>query len=232
MTDDYEALEVWRKAKEVHYTRSREIEWHMSEQGKGTANQAAAAILRDHVEAKLAEVRAERDADAIALDGYRAAACFIGADSWDGCSDCMDILKAAKATDIFYNPTTDDTALALRNLRSRYYGVAPQMASQIEADPSGGWKTALADRDRTIAEQAAEITRLMDDERAWGQGYRAGENKWAEAVAEQAAELDRLHAVMERCAVIVDRNLYHQREKVDDVPRLLRSAIHGGSNAK
>lgn len=34
-----------------------------------------------------------------------------------------------------------------------------------------------------------------------------------------------LIAVMERCAVIVERNLYRQSEKVEDVPKLLRAAI-------
>lgn len=79
------------------------------------------AFARHRLSAEAAIV-AMSAADQIALDGYRAAAAFIGADSWDGCSDCMDILKAAKATDILYNPTPDETALALRSLRSRYWG--------------------------------------------------------------------------------------------------------------
>lgn len=50
----------------------------------------------------------------------------------------------------------------------------------------------------------------------------------ADTLTAQAHLIAKLEAVMERCAVIVDRNLYHQHEKVEDVPKLLRNAIKGG----
>ena len=37
-----------------------------------------------------------------------------------------------------------------------------------------------------------------------------------------AVSRDEIVAVLERCSKIVDRNLYHQSEKVEDVPRMLR----------
>lgn len=50
----------------------------------------------------------------------------------------------------------------------------------------------------------------------------------ADTLTAQAHLIAKLEAVMERCAVIVDRNLYRQHEKVEDVPKLLRNAIKGG----
>jgi hypothetical protein len=40
-----------------------------------------------------------------------------------------------------------------------------------------------------------------------------------------ADHIEHLERTMERCALIVDRNLYHQHEKIEDVPRLLRAAL-------
>ncbi len=62
-------------------------------------------------------------AEQIALEGYRAALSFVSADSWDGCDDCIEILKAASGTDIWRPAwTADETARALSDLRSRYSG--------------------------------------------------------------------------------------------------------------
>jgi hypothetical protein len=64
--DEYEAL--WRKANDAG-VRAHAEEMFRSDNGVAASmvrRQAAASILRDHVEAKLAEVRAERD-DALAL---------------------------------------------------------------------------------------------------------------------------------------------------------------------
>lgn len=48
----------------------------------------------------------------------------------------------------------------------------------------------------------------------------------AEAEATELREENaRLREVMERCAVIVERNNWRQTEKVDDVPVLLRAAL-------
>ena len=69
-------------------------------------------LLNDHaaMQAKLGVARE-------ALDGYRAAAHYIGADSWDGCPDCIDILKAARAADLDCILSNDDVARNLARLR-------------------------------------------------------------------------------------------------------------------
>jgi hypothetical protein len=54
------------------------------------------------------------------LDGYRAAASYIAADAWDGCSDCMEILRAARTLDTEWEWAGDPNrvALELRRIRS------------------------------------------------------------------------------------------------------------------
>lgn len=54
-----------------------------------------------------------------ALDGYRAAASFIGADAWDGCSDCMEILRAARTLDTGWDWRGDSNRVALELKRVR-----------------------------------------------------------------------------------------------------------------
>ncbi len=52
------------------------------------------------------------------VTAYRAAVGWIAADSWDGCRDCMDMLKAASAYDGLRDPmTSDELAAALTVLR-------------------------------------------------------------------------------------------------------------------
>jgi len=83
---------------------------------------------------------------------------------------------------------------------------------------------------------AALVERLSDADRNSIQRINGSRifNEAAEAIqslaarnAELEAEVARLRAVMERCAKIVDRNLYHQHEKIVDVPLLLRAALEG-----
>ena len=47
----------------------------------------------------------------------------------------------------------------------------------------------------------------------------------AARITELEAENARLREVAGRCATIVDRYLYRQHEKVEDVPKLLRAAL-------
>ena len=42
------------------------------------------------------------------------------------------------------------------------------------------------------------------------------------------AENARLREALKRCATIVDRNLYRQHEKVEDVPKIARQALGEG----
>ncbi|QUT07897.1 hypothetical protein KFK14_11210 [Sphingobium phenoxybenzoativorans] len=58
----------------------------------------------------------EREVEA--LEAYRAAILWVGADSWDGCSDCIEMLRRARSIDDF-NWTPDDHAAALKRLNER-----------------------------------------------------------------------------------------------------------------
>lgn len=54
-----------------------------------------------------------------ALDGYRAGVSFISADSWDGCSDCIEILKAARSADLHWDWAGDSDRIAAELARIR-----------------------------------------------------------------------------------------------------------------
>jgi hypothetical protein len=62
----------------------------------------------------------------------------------------------------------------------------------------------------------AEMQRRIDEAAAHIAALEAREAEWREAA--------------ERCAVIVDRYLYHQHEKVEDVPRILRALLERTNN--
>lgn len=47
----------------------------------------------------------------------------------------------------------------------------------------------------------------------------------ADTLATMQERVGVLEGALERCAQIVERNLYHQHEKVEDVPRIARSAL-------
>lgn len=99
MSDEYEAL--WRKAAYAYGGLSIE----------GETEGYAAAVLREHIESALAEVRAENE-------------------------------RLAKAWEAQHAEKVREKAEA-----------------KLWFDKAQEWKAALADRDRTIAEQAAEIER-------------------------------------------------------------------------
>jgi len=50
----------------------------------------------------------------------------------------------------------------------------------------------------------------------------------AERIKALEAENERLREALKRCATIVDRNLYRQHEKVEDVPKIARQALGEG----
>ena len=68
----------------------------------------------------LATLRKQLENAREALDGYRAAVSFISADSWDGCSDCINILKAARCADMTDAMTINETAEHLKRIRLHY----------------------------------------------------------------------------------------------------------------
>ena len=66
----------------------------------------------------LAAAQAEVEALKRPLMAYRAAVQWIAADSWDGCSDCMDVLKAASNGDWRKDPmSADEHAKQMKQLR-------------------------------------------------------------------------------------------------------------------
>lgn len=77
------------------------------------------------------EVEAVRDA----LNGYRAAVSWISADSWDGCSDCIAILRKARTADWQWDWAGDPQriALELKELHARLGDAAhPPKASPMQ----------------------------------------------------------------------------------------------------
>jgi len=61
---------------------------------------------------------AQPNSDGLALEAYRAAISWVASDSWDGCSDCIEMLKRARSVDDFHW-SPDDLAHALRRLNER-----------------------------------------------------------------------------------------------------------------
>ena len=55
-----------------------------------------------------------------ALNGYKAAVAFVAADAWDGCSDCIDVLKAARCADTVESLTPDEIAANLKRIRLHF----------------------------------------------------------------------------------------------------------------
>ena len=77
-------------------------------------------------------IAAEREA----LNGYRAAVAFISAGSWDGCSDCIEILHAARNADLHHD-LTDPNDVAENLKRIRLHGAAA-IRSLKESDNGAG----------------------------------------------------------------------------------------------
>lgn len=96
-----------------------------------------------------------------------------------------------------------------------------------------------------IAALHAQETPLPDDVAGLVIHLESGDHLWqssrdeiadlierqARQLAERDAEIARLREAMDRAAVIVDRNLYRQSEKVEDAPRILRRALIGNPDA-
>lgn len=93
---------------------------------------------------------------------------------------------------------------------------------QIDALPDWAVEEALA------AAGTQSTIRTSDDLRTSGDWFA----KQAIAHAATLVEVKRLREAAERCAVIVERNLYHQHEKIEDVPRLLRQALEARATLK
>lgn len=90
------------------------------------------------------------DADARALNGYRAAVSYISADSWDGCSDCIEILRAARTADVGWDWAGDTNRIA-----AELKAIRPFCNRDVHEAPKPASEGALRE-----AEARAEITRL------------------------------------------------------------------------
>lgn len=88
-------------------------------------------LLQDLPDAlSLPDPKPEGD-DAAALKRYRAATYWVGADAWDGCSDCMDRLRWAAGMDLGRDMSSDDIAAAMRPF------FAEHTAARRELKPEG-----------------------------------------------------------------------------------------------
>lgn len=107
----------------------------------------------------------------------------------------------------------------------------PEREAVLEEAAGGGLERAAQYHDERAAEaiQSWEAAREEGLEFANG-GLRAAaeHRKYAAAIRAlkttpaPAVSRDEIVAMLERCSEIVDRNLHRQREKVEDVPRMLR----------
>lgn len=96
--------------------------------GVGNMPRAIAEEFTDTFLSALDRTREARDAPRgenarlrEALDGYRAAVSYISADAWDGCWDCIDILKAARVADWGHDWAGDSDRIAAELKRIRRY---------------------------------------------------------------------------------------------------------------
>ena len=85
--------------------------------GDETTHKATTAAVSAHNASMATPPATSQEGEALA--GYRAAVSWISADSWDGCSDCIEILKAARAADVdnMQAADTDATARELARIR-------------------------------------------------------------------------------------------------------------------
>lgn len=132
--------------------------------------------------------------DAAALRGYRAATHWIGADSWDGCSECMEVLRLATHNDANRDMSGDEIAVALKELRAKpsppslgmegvrealddcqstlqaVRDIPPNQATRMMIDRSTGLaRQALFGELKTFL-TAEQFERLLDAARAEGPG--------------------------------------------------------------
>lgn len=130
-TTDYPLKHLPMALREVAENVLVECELHVLEDMARIANQAADVIEGRQAHSLPGDVgTAEREA----LAGYRAAVSFISADSWDGCSDCINILKAARAAD-FSHEQHDQSAIAAELTRIRkHYPPAALAPSAVSGD--------------------------------------------------------------------------------------------------
>lgn len=85
----------------------------------GRTEYSGSVVSFENASSVVSSLLARLDRMTEALNGYRAAISYVGADSWDGCDDCIEILKAASAADSDKpRLTADQAAVALSRLRA------------------------------------------------------------------------------------------------------------------
>jgi hypothetical protein len=129
-----------------------------------------------------------------ALNGYRAAVSWIGADSWDGCSDCVAILKAARTADTEWNWANDSDRIAAELAKIQPFVSPIPPSSRRHATPSVLAESTSNDcllvaeavRERCVeaAEKLVRFDRKNGDEqqRARADAFQAGQLHAAQAI--------------------------------------------------
>ena len=129
-----------------------------------------------------------------ALAGYRAAVAFISADSWDGCSDCIEVLKAARAADWNNEMAGNSDAVAehLKRIRKHYTnpveaGLTAQSAElealRGEVEPVRHWYESDEHSPRSDVEVLKDIVADLQSDRAENLKLRARVAALEEAAA-------------------------------------------------
>ena len=103
---DAELLELHKRA--LHFADSSRLDY-----------QAGCQLILDFIEV-LPDLLARAARLEEALKGYRAAAHWIASDSWDGCGDCIEVLKLAFRADLDFQMSSDEIATTIRGLRARF----------------------------------------------------------------------------------------------------------------
>lgn len=90
----------------------------------------------------------------------------------------------------------------------------------------------IARYDAKLDALEAELAKRDDMIRQLGENAATAAREYADTLAQLRADNAALVEGAYKCALIVDRNLYRQHEKVEDVPRILRALIakHGGTS--
>jgi len=108
--ENAEAYRLLASAQTRHIAALNEVEEHAYDLGlrEGRARPAPQTVSAQ---------------DAAALEGYRAATAWVASDAWDGCSDCIEVLRMAAVFDFERCQTPDETAHILAKLRAYRAGV-------------------------------------------------------------------------------------------------------------
>lgn len=101
----HEDLADWRA---IDFLLQDRDEWREQHENLLSVRRSDLRALTARIDALEADNARLREA----LNGYRAAASFVGADAWDGCPDCIEILRAARCADTDWDWASDPNRVA------------------------------------------------------------------------------------------------------------------------